>query len=154
MIGSKFVGTKHNTDQIVSFCDFSLCQRANEKWLSNLVSLRSKRFRAVSEQRKTEERDSRFWPREKWNERQKMKEGEGKEGNFLPHPLPAYSRHFSRGLCSETARKRLLRRLQPRLLDVFFTMDEERPWERGRRCKLLISSFRLVSFRLSSLINR
>ena len=31
--------------------------------------------------------------------------------SFLPHPLPAYSRHFSRGLCSETARKRLLRRL-------------------------------------------
>ena len=30
---------------------------------------------------------------------------------FLPHSLPAYSRHFSRGLCSETARKRLLRRL-------------------------------------------
>ena len=29
------------------------------------VSLRSKRFRAVSERRKTEERDSRFWPREK-----------------------------------------------------------------------------------------
>ena len=28
-------------------------------------SLRSKRFLAVSEQRKTEERDSRFWPREK-----------------------------------------------------------------------------------------
>ena len=42
----------------------------------NRCSLRSKRFRAV----KTEERDSRFWPREKWNERQKMKEGEG----FLP----------------------------------------------------------------------
>jgi len=31
------------------------------------LSLRSKRFRLVSEQRKTEERDSRFWPREKWN---------------------------------------------------------------------------------------
>ena len=31
--------------------------------------------------------------------------------SFLLHPLPAYSRHFSRGLCSETARKRLLRRL-------------------------------------------
>ena len=31
--------------------------------------------------------------------------------SFLPHPLPAYSRHFSRGLCSKTARKRLLRRL-------------------------------------------
>ena len=29
--------------------------------------LRSKRFRLVSEQRKTE-RDFRFWPREKWNE--------------------------------------------------------------------------------------
>ena len=28
-------------------------------------SLRSKRFRLVSEQRKTEEGDSRFWPREK-----------------------------------------------------------------------------------------
>ena len=28
-------------------------------------SLRSKRFRLVSEQRKTEERDPRFWPREK-----------------------------------------------------------------------------------------
>ena len=44
-----------------------------------------------------------------------MKEGGGGGGgfpSFLPHPLPAYSRHFSRGLCSETARKRLLRRLQ------------------------------------------
>ena len=46
-----------------------------------------------SEQRKTEERDFRFWPREKWNESEKMKD----------------SRHFSRGLwlsllvlCSET----------------------------------------------------
>ena len=29
------------------------------------ASLRTKRFRAVSEQRKSEERDSRFWPREK-----------------------------------------------------------------------------------------
>jgi len=29
------------------------------------VSLRSKRFRLVSEQRKTEERDFWFWPREK-----------------------------------------------------------------------------------------
>ena len=61
-------------------------------------SLRSKRFRLVSEQRNTEERDSRFWPREKWNKR-----------------------HFSRGLwlsflvlCSLTARKRLLRRLYSR----------------------------------------
>ena len=53
--------------------------------------LRSKRFRLVSEQRKTEGKDFRFWPREKWNES-----------------------HFSRrlwlsflNLCSQTARKRL-----------------------------------------------
>ena len=43
-------------------------------------SLRSKRFRLVSEQKKTEERDFRFWPREKWNESQKMKEGGGRGG--------------------------------------------------------------------------
>ena len=45
------------------------------KWVRTIrkpLSLRSKRFRAVSEQRKTEERDSRFWPREKWNESQKI----------------------------------------------------------------------------------
>ena len=39
------------------------------------TSLRSKRFRLVSEQRKTEERDFLFWPREKWNESQN-----------IPHP--------------------------------------------------------------------
>ena len=50
-------------------------------------SLRSKRFRAVSDQRKTEERDSRFWPREKWNERQKMKEGGGEGEGPTPSPL-------------------------------------------------------------------
>ena len=33
-----------------------------------MSSLCSKRFRLVSEQRKTEERDFWFWPREKWNE--------------------------------------------------------------------------------------
>ena len=57
-------------------------------------SLRSKRFRLVLEPRNTEEGDFRYWPREKWNESQKVKEGEGegKEGNFpsfLPHSLPA-----------------------------------------------------------------
>ena len=36
------------------------------------ISLRSKRFRLVSEQRKTEERDFRFWPREKLNEGRTM----------------------------------------------------------------------------------
>ena len=40
-------------------------------------SQRSKRFRLVSEQRNTEEGDFRFWPREKWNESQKVKEGGG-----------------------------------------------------------------------------
>ena len=44
------------------------------------TSLRSKRFRLVSEQRKTEERDSRFWPREKWNKSQKLKVGGGGGG--------------------------------------------------------------------------
>ena len=39
------------------------------------ASLSSKCFRAVSEQRKTDERDSRLWPHEKWNESPKMKEG-------------------------------------------------------------------------------
>ena len=53
-------------------------------WEDRDVSgLRSKRFRAVSEQRKTEERDSRFWPRE----------------------------NVARSLTLETARKRLLRRI-------------------------------------------
>ena len=42
-----------------------------------VYSLRSKRFRAVSVQRRTEERDSLFWPPEKCGESQKMKEGEG-----------------------------------------------------------------------------
>ena len=37
-----------------------------------VASLRSKRFRLISEQKKTEERGFRFWPREKWNESQKL----------------------------------------------------------------------------------
>ena len=37
-----------------------------------VASLRSKRFRLISEQKKTKERDFRFWPREKWNESQKL----------------------------------------------------------------------------------
>ena len=64
-------------------------------------------FRVVSEQRKTEEWDFRFWQCEKWNESQEMKEG-GREGKD----------HFSRVLwlsflvlCSKTAWKRLLGRL-------------------------------------------
>ena len=49
-------------------------------------SLRSKRFRLVSEQRKTSFGRLRNETRaKKW----KSGEREGKEGNFLPHPLPA-----------------------------------------------------------------
>ena len=44
---------------------------------SQSSSLRSKRFRLVSEQRNTEEGDFRFWPRQKWNESQILKEGGG-----------------------------------------------------------------------------
>ena len=55
-------------------------------------SLRSKRFRFVSGQKKTLE-DFRFWQREKSNENQKMKEGGRGRGRkdsffFLPHSLP------------------------------------------------------------------
>ena len=61
-------GVKESTHKVI------LQQESTDyKWLK--YSLRSKRFRLVSEQRKTEERDFRFWPREKWNESQKMKEG-------------------------------------------------------------------------------
>ena len=47
---------------------------AGYRWTqrSGDISPRSKRFRLVSEQRKTEERDFRFWLREKWNESQKI----------------------------------------------------------------------------------
>ena len=63
-------------------------------------SLRSKRFRLVSEKRstKTGERDFRFWRREKWNESQKMKEGGvGKNGRkpslpFFPTPPCSFTR--------------------------------------------------------------
>ena len=104
------------------FKTLSIVSRSSARPLGNSdLSLRSKRFRVVSEQRNTEEGDFRFWPREKWNESQKVKEGEveGKEGNFLtPSPL-FYLRNVSRGLWlsflvlfSKTVRKRLLRRLQ------------------------------------------
>ena len=58
----------------------SNCLRGGGDWhllRGVLRSLRRKRFRLVSEQKKTEERDFRFWPRGKWNESQKMKEGRG-----------------------------------------------------------------------------
>ena len=71
-------------------------------WLYSFLfnSLRSKRFCLISEQRsrKTEERDFRFWPHEKWNEGQKMKEGggggEGRKPSlpFFPTPPRSFTR--------------------------------------------------------------
>ena len=52
-----------------------------------MCSLRSKHFCLVSEQRKTEEGDFRFWPREKWNESQKKKKNPNPNPN--PNALPA-----------------------------------------------------------------
>ena len=71
-------------------------------------SLRTKRFRLVSEQKETVEGEFGFDRARNLNENQKMKEGGGGgEGrketrflpSFLPHPSPLfYLRHFSRGL--------------------------------------------------------
>ena len=77
---------------------FSLCTKKTagktSQTCTKSISLRSKRFRLVSEQRKNEERDSRFWPREKCNKSQKMKVGggggEGRKEGFLPFfPTPS-----------------------------------------------------------------
>ena len=65
--------------------------------------------------------------------------------SFLPHPLPAYSRHFSRGPCSETARKRLLRRLgeclsnlpsQRFMIKVFDNKPDKRMPYKSRACSI------------------
>ena len=61
------------------------------KWLK--YSLRSKRFRLVSERRKTEERDFRFWPREQWNESQKNERegrGRGKKETLADKSIPGF----------------------------------------------------------------
>ena len=60
-------------------------------------SLRNKRFRLVSEQKNTEEGDFRFWPRKKWKESQKVKEGEGegKEGNACRQTLRFWKPAFA-----------------------------------------------------------
>ena len=42
--------------------------KCGKQWSNAEISLRSKRFRLVSEQRNTEEGDFRYGPREKWNE--------------------------------------------------------------------------------------
>ena len=65
------------------------------------ASLRSKRFRLVSEQRNTEEGTFGFDRARNESEKKKEGEGEGKEENlpFFPTHSPLfYLRHFSRGL--------------------------------------------------------
>ena len=85
------------------------------------ISLRSKRFRGVWEQRKTEERDFRcFVCAENGARTKKKKEGGGrgegrKEVSFLPSlpSPPSFTRSIFRAVifCSRTPQKRLLRRL-------------------------------------------
>ena len=66
-------------------------------------SLRSKRVRLVSGQRKTEEGDFRFWQREKWNESQKMRHFravfDSRPSLFAPKPkgnCPWYASYLRR----------------------------------------------------------
>ena len=75
------------------------CSR--ERWVSHRSrSLRSNRFIGTKKRtRNDEELGFRFWPVEKWDESQKMKQGEGKFPFFLPHLSPLfYSSHFLRRL--------------------------------------------------------
>ena len=62
-------------------------QWSGQRSLKYMVSPRSKHFRLVSEQRKTEERDSQFWPREKWNKSQKWMWGRGRKETLADKPL-------------------------------------------------------------------
>ena len=76
------------------------CQEISVHWNHISHSLRSKRFRfSVSEQRKIEERDSRFWPREKWNESQKH--GNACYAGYISYGGP-------QGLYPATTRRRAL----------------------------------------------
>ena len=94
-------------------------------FVNTFSSLRRKRFRLVSEQKKTEERreeqDSRLWLREKWNERQKMKEagGEGKKKSFLPFfPTPPHS--FACAILTLVPRSLLLNRTETLATQAIF----------------------------------
>ena len=64
-------------------------------------------FPFISGQRKTEECEFRFWPREKWNESDKIR---GPFFLFFSFSARSLTLAFL-VLCSETARKRLLSRL-------------------------------------------
>ena len=72
----------------------SLVKRLHLSYHSLGLRLRSKRFHLVSEQKKNEERDFRFWPPEKWSENQKMKQGE----TLTPNPALLLAPFFARSL--------------------------------------------------------
>ena len=72
------------------FCIYSPSDFSCAMFIQICRSPRRKRFRLVSaEQRQTEERDFRSWPRKKWSESAKMKEGGGEERKPPTNPLPA-----------------------------------------------------------------
>ena len=71
-------GTENTEEKPVQKPEVSTeAQPTNDETQATEFSLHSKLFRLVSEQKKTVEGDFRFWSPEKWNENQKMKEGEG-----------------------------------------------------------------------------
>ena len=76
----------------------STCRQVYER--DSSLRNRNKRFRAVSEQRMTEDEILGFCRARNETRAKKRKEGGGWAfPSFLPHPLPAYSLHFLRGLC-------------------------------------------------------
>ena len=71
-------GTENSEEKPVQEPEVSMeAPSSKDETQATECSLRSKRFRLVSEQKKTVEGDFRFWSPEKWNENQKMKEGGG-----------------------------------------------------------------------------
>ena len=107
--------------------------RLGTLYRAHSLRMRNKRFHLVSEQRKTEVRDFWLWRSEKWNESQNM-------------------RHFSHGLwllflvlCSETARKRLLRRLSCIVLCGFFRSSTAIGYGRTSLISLPLTRERCVS---------
>ena len=75
-------GTENSEEKPVQKPEISMeAPSSKDETQATESSLRSKRFRLVSEHKKTMEGDFRFWSPEKWNENQKMKEvGGGGEG--------------------------------------------------------------------------
>ena len=80
-------GTENIEEKPVQKPEVSMeASSSNDATQATESSLRNKRSRLVSTQKKTVEGDFRFWSREKWNENQKIKEGEG-EGREGMHKV-------------------------------------------------------------------